>query len=237
MSKNVAKTIQGLESREILSPKISEIYVPVYTSDLARILAPEFEFEYARFFRAGSTAHAAVFHVVETGQKLVVYNSYDRSVALRVLLKDSHGTGFGTPLNIDRIIHKGNRPKNFVDGLEDVKQDIINSIGVARTIREELSNLKIRHFPDLAKEIQDIIFEDKSENLVGNPVSEELYNRISVYGYIQVLYRVLNEGNYKYINKKGKIRKGRKHYNPFKELVSNRKILEVLEVKFPEIFV
>ena len=154
-----------------------------------------------------------------------------------MLLKDSHGSGFGTPLNIDRIVHKGERPKNFVEGLEEVKQDIINSIETANILRTELSNLKIRHFPKLAKEIQDIIFEDKSENLVGNPISEELYNRISVYGYILVLYRKLNDGDYKYISKKGRIRKGRKHYNPFKELVSNRKILKTLESEFPELFV
>ena len=141
-----------LEIFENVSPKVSAKYVPIYTSEVVRDLAPEFKFVEGVRYCSYNTMHSVLLKN-EDGDVIVMDNSYDRSRAFSLYFSVGK---FNIPLNLDRQIHIGENARHLVEDLTLNKKDIQKAIEDAKTIARNFKDTHI--IDDFKKEIIDIVF-------------------------------------------------------------------------------
>ncbi len=230
-------SIDELAKFEIVSPNVSEKYVPIFTSDIIEILAPEFEFDYGLRFVTGSTKHFV--DLVSDEGILRIYNSYDRTLAFRM---SYIADGMSVDLGVDRVIHMGQNAKELVEKIRDHKDDILTAFATAKLIVSKLSDTPITK--ELAEKISDEIFywDTKKkgfqgyDNFIDMFLAEDSKVELSVFTYIQRSIKEYLDGNYTYVIN-GTKKNGRKTKAILTKVYMEKRILNVLEEEFLEYFI
>ena len=223
-------SINELKELEVLSPLCTKKYNPIFTSEILNEFK-DYDFS-VTFFR--QSAHKVILSPKNKKRQIqiVMYNSYDRSLALRFYIKDTKNS-IMIPFGEDRIVHMGECARNFTETIHNIKNDIENSI---RTYSKIQHNLKTKATKSLKEKLSKIIFK-RVLNLdpdFKNPINNL---DLSIIAFINLSIRTLKDGNYYLRGKNGKLRKGRKVSSPFVELQLNTKILNTLQTNTPELFV
>lgn len=221
-----------LKRIEKVSPKVSDKYIPVFSSEIISNLTPEFTFRYARQFGKGCSSHYV--ELINSNSDIIrIFNSYDRSRALSVYLISD---GFGIDLGIDRLIHIGKKAKDFNTSIQDAKEEIIENINTAKIISIKLESEKITQ--ELGKEISNIIYANdikrKGFQSYTNYV-DHLIPDISIKRYITMSIKEFMDGEYTYLLD-GKKRNGRRKTSIFNKIFTENKIIKLLKEKYPEYF-
>ena len=234
-------TLEELAEYEVISPLVSDKYVPIYTTEIAKILEPEFTLDHATRIQGKNSSHYADF-LNEIGDRIRIYNSYDRSLAFRMSLvsnsKEKGAPGsYSVDLGTERVVHIGENATILVDKIRENKQDILNSVETARTILDKLSTLKINSLS--AKIISEVVF-NRLASLKGfqsyTNYADILIDRgISIDAYINISIKNYIDGNYT-ITSNGVKRKGRKSGSILSKVWTENKIVESLSEKLPELF-
>ncbi len=233
--KNIVRTLtlEELKQIEVVSPNVSDKYVPIYTSDIIEILKPEFEFIEACQFVKGTNKHYADL-INKDGDIIRIYNSYDRKLALSVSLVSDN---INIDLGINRLIHIGGKAKEFTKLLEETKDDINESITTTKIAMAKFKTIPMSD--KYTKIISDAVFykEVNKKDFVSytNYTDLLIKNKISVYEYIRISIDNFYEGNYTitYGDKKSK---GRSTNSTLRKLKVENKVMKVLTINFPEFF-
>ena len=229
---------QDVENIENIDANVSEKYVPVYSTELIDILAPEFEFKGGLLFHPGSTKHSLHF-TTKDGDDLVIYNSYDRRLALGFYLKTGE---FNVDVGVDRLIHMGQRAKDFAQALQDSKADILKNIKNTKTMMYTLAQEDID--TTIAANITNIVFGTKlykgrertpSGVQIVNPADYLIEKEISVKAYIDLTLKNFYEGNYTYLQN-GVKKIGRPTKQLFQKVTIQNKLVKYLKEVYPELF-
>jgi len=243
----VLNSIEDVEGIERVS-NVSEKYVPIYTSDFIRVLEPEFKFLYGKKFGGVSSKHYVVLENKD-GDRIVVYNSFDRTLAFSVqLISDEIQFSI---LDEKRVIHIGERARLIgdTDYLKEIKESILKSIPNRKLLFNKLKNTEIQ--PDIQKAINDVIAKDKIYHMNRkkecdykyiNPVDsiaktlKENGKKMSTYDYINLSIKNFLDGNYE-IEGCGEIKKGRKNKSVFYKINTINRISKMIEKDFIEYLV
>jgi len=240
-------TIKDVKAVEKVDANVSKRYVPIYTTTLIKALSPEFEFVGGLKFGKNTTRHY-VDLVNKNGDRIRVYNSFDRTAAFRVYLI-SDDIQFNL-IDNDRVIHVGDKAKSLED-IKDVKEAIVNAIPNIKTLKTKLQNQNIKVDSEIAQYIRDAVSKDalyhykrskKDENYefvnYTDTVVEkanEKGNTISIYNYINLSIKNFIDGNFGYKNTKtGIIHGGRKVNSALNKATILNNISKVIEEKLPE---
>ena len=228
------ETVDELRSIEKVHPSVSKKYVPIYTSDIVEILHPEFRYVHGVQFVKGLTRHY-VDLMNKEGDTIRIYNSYDRTLALRVNYITADA-GVSIDLGIDRLVHIGSKAKDFTDDLSDAKEAIINGVKNAKFIMHKLTNTLVTE--NMAKEISDIIFVkelNKNVQEYTNYVDILLEKNIDLKKYIDMSIHNYIEGEYTFV-KDGVKHNGRKIRSVLRKVRLENKIMKYIKENFPEYF-
>lgn len=221
-------TIQDLENIEKVSPRVSKSYVPIYSSDIANILQPEYQYSHGVQFVKGSTKH--YIELKSDTETLRIYNSYDRSLALRLTLHD----GISVDLGVNRLIHRGEKAKVFIDNLKEVKEDILAAVQNTKKIIKFFETTKITD--DLKKEISDIIFKyDKQRKGFQEYTNYVDLLDINIKNYISQSIDKYMDGDYTLIIN-GSKRNGTKTKSTLRKVKLENEIIKHIEKTRPEYF-
>ncbi len=225
-------TLNDIKEIEVISPLVSEMYAPIYSSELVQSLAPEFELiDVKRIYKANT------MHYVDLKDKdnsvIRIYNSYDRRLAFRMSLvsKDNFTVDLGT----DRIIHKGLNAKTLTDNLKDTKKSILKGVKNAKIVAKRLNTTKIR--PRFARVVSDVVFNSliQKEGFQGYTNYTDVIKNISVAEYINQSTKRFIEGDYT-VTFSGKKRKGQKITSAFKKVEIQNKLVKIIAEEYPEYF-
>ncbi len=226
-------TIQAVEAIQIISPRVSNKYVPILTTDVIKALSPEFNFVSGVKFVRGRSKHY-VDLVNKAGDQIRVYNSFDRSLALRASLISD---GLVIDLGVDRLVHIGQRAKDFTETLENTKADIIKNIKTTKKMVRKLSKEVIT--PEMAKDISDIVFAKvmkKGATEYTNYTDVLMENKdITITNYVKGTLTNYFSGNYTYV-KKGEKRNGLKKDSMLAKVKIENKLMAFLEEAYLEYF-
>ena len=96
-------TVKDIKKFENISPRVSEKYAPIFSTDLIKILAPEFKLVKAQRTSSGSTGHY-VDMINDKKETIRIYNSYDRTLSFRMSLVSGK---YSIDLGTNRVIHRG----------------------------------------------------------------------------------------------------------------------------------
>jgi hypothetical protein len=242
MSKGIfpINNIAEAKAFEKVSPTLSKQYVPIWTSDVIEILSPEFTFKGGA--RMGKSTSCHYVDLESKDGTIRLYNSYNGQWALSANYVSGDVV---INLNINRLIHRGEKAENFIDNLKEAKEDIINAVPAAKAVAKKLQFEDVT--PKLQTLISDIIFEGKSKtpgfvryNNYTDIVVEERSNsktegNVSVAGYIKSSIKNYFEGMYSIEGVKGK-RLGRPHKNSMLRVHFQNKIIKMLQEEAPEYF-
>jgi len=227
---------QDVKLLEHVDSKVSDKYVPIFTSELMKLLEPEYKFEDGVRIKGTTTAHFVDLKN-EDGDTIRIYNSFDRTMALRI---DMVSEGIAIPLGIDKLIHIGQKAKNFQEEFKEAKADILAAVIVAKTFKEYLE--KTVATEDIAKEITNSIFvhgNGKEQNLgiteFINYTDLLLNQNISLKKYINLSIRSYQLGEYSYV-KDGKKMNGRPKTSVLGRVHLENRLIQTLNEKFPEYF-
>lgn len=229
----VLDTIKAVENIQVVSPRVSKKYVPIMSTDVIKALSPEFTFKGGMKFVRGRSKHFIDLEN-KAGDQIRVYNSFDRSLALRASLISN---GLVIDLGIDRLIHMGKRAKDFTETLENTKSDIIENIVTTKVMVNKLNSEKITK--EMAKDISDIIFAKvmkKGATGYTNYADILMENKdISIASYVKVTLRNYFSGNYTY-TKKGQKKEGQKKDSMLAKVKVENKLMAFLEDAYLEYF-
>lgn len=243
----VLKSIEDVERIEKLG-NVSERYVPIYTSELIKFLEPEFKFVSGYKFGGVSSKHYVILEN-EDGDKIKIYNSFDRSFALRIYL--ASGDVHFSVLDDYRVIHVGEKARLLgdKDHLKDIKESILKGIPVKKMMINKLKTVEVQE--DIQEAINKLIAKDKIYHMNRkkecdykyiNPVDEivkklkENGKKMSIYDYINLSITNFLDGNYE-IEGCGEIKKGRKNKSVFYKVQTINKISQMIEKDFIEYLV
>ena len=236
--RNPIQTIHDVTVFEKISPRLSNKYVPIFTSDIINILSPEFKLVGGARIHTSSTTH---YVDLESKDGLIrLYNSFDGNLALSAnyIVGD-----IVINLDIERLIHRGNKATTFLDDLKQAKQEIIDAVPAAIEVAKKLHQDSVT--PELQKMISDIIFEKeiKKEGFVEytnytdvvvdnkrkdeSPVSVASYINSTINNYFKGLYTV-TIGSVKTT--------GKKHSSVLTRITFQNKIIKKLRSEKPEYF-
>ncbi len=210
-----------------------EDIIAIVTSDIVEILSPEFKLVGGSRFHKSSNKHYVDLKSEDSTIRL--YNSFDRSLALNFSLVTGE---IAIDLGVDRLIHIGNKAKEFTLSLEEAKDEIMKAIPTARKIVANLSRVKVTK--DMAKVISDIVFsvEMESEQYVAynSYVDILLENKeLTVKDYISSSLSNYFKGNYTITQKTRKL-VGRVHDDLFRKAKMQNLIIKTLLEEYPEYF-
>ncbi len=235
--------ITDVKSFEVVSPRLSKQYVPIWTSDVIKILEPEFTLVTGA--KAGGTSSCHYVDLKSKDGMIRLYNSYNGWWALSANYVTDDVV---INLNIDRLIHRGSKASSFLLDLKEAKEDIINAVPAAKMVARKLNDAPVTH--ELQTKISDIIFavESKRKNFVkyNNYTDIVVDNRkanteigegteVSVSGYIKSSINNYFKGMYSIESTKGK-RLGRPHKNAMLRVRFQNKIIKMLQDETPEYF-
>jgi len=146
-------------------------------------------------------------------------------------------------LNIDRLIHRGEKAKTFIENLKAAKADIIKAVPAAKMVAKKLQAETVT--PELQTLISNIIFEGEAKtegfvkyNNYADIVVEQFKTEnktVSVSGYIKSSIENYFKGVYTIESIKGK-RAGRPHKNVMLRVQFQNKIIKMLQEEAPEYF-
>jgi hypothetical protein len=228
---------------------VTDKYVPIHTTDIIKALEPEFNFVKGVHF--GKTKHYVILEN-EDKDRLVIYNSFNGSLALRIFL---HPKGTNTTdsvhislLDEGRVIHKGDKAKYVVEELENIKKSIKESLPKKKELILKLQNAKLT--PELQAKISEAVSKEVLLNYKMRNIKAEFVNYTDVLvektkekgGYLTVLtylnlsIKNLIDGNYG-IKIDDKTKGGRKTTSVFNRLKITNHVNDVLKEEFPEYFV
>jgi hypothetical protein len=228
----ILHNLDELKSIEKVDPRVSKKYVPIYSSEIAKLLEPEFKMETAVRPVPRTSLHYVDFKN-KNGDKIRLYNSYDRSLALKFTLysKDNIPVNLG----VERLIHMGQRAKSFTEELQSHKEQILESVETARTLLYTLEKTKIT--PELAEKIKNIIFRKyyikKGFQGVTNYSDLLIEKGISVTSYIKATVTNFIKGNFTYTIS-GKKHNGREQKSLFYRIEVETRIMKMIEEEFTE---
>lgn len=227
-------TIEQVASTEVVSDKVSEKYVPIFTTSIIDIMTPEFKFSHGIQYCKSTSLHTV--YLTNGEDTIAVTNSYDRTSALRFSFMLD---GLHIPLNLEYQKHIGQNASSLVEDLEAYKPAILEALELAKIAEK---NLKATHIPESFKKvIKDEIFKDtmKNKNFVRLELNiGESYD--TFYKYIDTIVNRFNEGDYfvtSFSNNGTKTRNGMKIKSRFRKLQVVNKINKLLLEEYPEIFV
>jgi len=229
----ILETLKDVKALEVVSSNVSDKYVPIYTSELIKILQPEFQFEQGvSLSRKTSQHYVDLTHGEDT---LRIFNSYDRTFALRMAYV---GTGIPVDLGVDRLIHIGKKAKTFIEDTKTHKDEIVDAIKTAKKIDTYLGVNKV--IPKMAKGISDIIF----NNITSKEGFQSYVNYIdllvpkglTIKSYINQSIIKYNNGDYNYTvagTKKTGLKKG----SAFNKIVLEKQIMDFLTDEYIELMI
>ncbi len=139
MKNQIFKDINTLKAFEIVSSNVSKQYVPVYTSEIIDELSPTFKFIEGVRYHACNSVHSVTLQNKE-GDIISIDNSYDRSRAFSLRLNYGQLT---IPLDLDRVIHRGESAQLLADELLLDKEILFKAIKNAKTVGLSLKESKI----------------------------------------------------------------------------------------------
>jgi hypothetical protein len=204
--------------------------VPIFTSEIAKLLEPEFKFVHAVKPLKHSSLHYA--DLTDGENTIRVYNSYDRKLALRVTL---YVDGMPVDLGAERLIHIGSKAKTFVDDLQEHKKNILDSIENAKTLHNVLNTTPITK--ELAGKIKEIIYRNyiKKDGFqsLENYADMLIEKNISVTSFIKASIVNFEKGNFTYVIN-GEKHTGRKQNSTFGKIEIEAKIMELIQEEFIE---
>lgn len=228
-------TVRDIKKFENISQRVSKQYVPIFSTDLIKILAPEFELVKAQKTSEGSTRHY-VDLINDKKDTIRIYNSYDRSLAFRMALISGE---YSIDLGTDRIIHRGKNAAGLVETITEHKSDILDGVKAAKRIKNQLKDTKVNK--EMAENISDSIF----SYLKGKKGFESYTNYIDILleskkgltadQYINKSIDKWIKGEYT-ITFNGKKRNGRKTGSAFGKVQIEARIVSNLIETFPEYF-
>jgi len=220
---------------EHVNENVSDKYVPIFTSELIDLLEPEFQFDSGMRVKQTETGHYV--DLKKANDTIRIYNSFDRSMALRVHLVSD---GISIPLGIDRLIHRGEKASNFQEEFKAAKQDILDAVIVAKTFKDHLDNTIATK--EIAKAITESIFvmgsrkkDNKDITDIVNYADLLLDQNISVSKYINISIRSYLKGEYNYTKNDVKM-SGKPKRSVLGIIHLENRLVKTLEEKFPEYF-
>jgi len=231
-------TVEELKNFEVVSDKVSDKYVPIFTSDIIEILSPEYVLDYGEKFSNSNTQHSVFLYNKQDNSSIVISNSYDRSLAFSLHLISN---SVRVPLDLDRQIHIGHNAASLVEGFKADKQEVFEAIEHAKDV---IIKLRQTNIPDYVKEeVTSIVFADKIKQkrfIELDLIVSEKYE--TCYSFINEVTSRYIKGEYNLVvtaaNEDGeKIQKGRKLTNRFDKLKITNAVYKYLSKELPELFV
>jgi len=230
-------TIEELEAFEVIAGNVSEKYVPIYTSEIIKILEPEFKFVSGEKYYNFNSAHT-VFLENTDGTKIAISNSYDRTRAFSAFLVHDE---IRIPLNLDRQIHLGGEAALLTENFRENKNEFFIAIEHAKRVVKNLQDTEIPE--DLKEEIVDIVYaipKGRKAFIELDLIIADNYK--SVYSFINTCISRYISGEYNLVleakNKDGElIRKGSKLTSRFVKLQVTNAIYTHLFKTMPELFI
>ncbi len=229
------ETVEGIKSFEVLSPKCSKIYAPIYSSEIVKILAPEFKLLTACKWYKNSSKHY-VDLTNDKGDHIRIYNSYDRTLSFRMGLVNDN---FSVDLGAHRVVHKGETAKELTEKIKEHKQDILDAVETQKELISKFKKTPVTE--EMAVKISDAIFEvhrkkkgfQEYRNYIDT--SRELNGKMTVYHYINASIGHYIDGNYT-ITINGKKKNGRKVNSVLSRINLELKVMKMLKDEFLEYF-
>ena len=230
------ENVADVKAIENVSENVSERYVPIYSTELIEALAPEFEFQNGLKFRPGSNAHYIDFKGRD-GEHLRIYNSYDRSMAIRV---DMISEGVSIPLGIDRLIHLGKKAEHFKEDFTEAKKDIIEAVATGQEIDMFLKNTVA--VAPITEKITKAVFkigrtkeQEAKITEVNNYTDLLLEKGISLKVYLNKTINSFIKGEYTYISD-GVKRNGTRRDSMLQKLQCENRVMTLLKEENIEVF-
>ena len=231
--------VELLKSFEVVSNNVSNKYVPIFSSQIVAAMAPEFEFlEFQKYF-GKRTPHSVTLQNTVTGEVIKIFNSYDGTMALRMFYVEGN---LPIDLGVERLIHRGEKAKDFKESIEDAKFAIIDAVETAKTLNQALENTKVTKKQQ--KRITEVVFsrvlKRKGVNEVTNYVdvlvetAGERGNEFSIKKYILGSIKEFIDGNYTYVQN-GVKKNGRKINSAFGKLEIENEVVQMIEDEFVEV--
>ena len=231
-------TIEELKAFETVTGNVSKKYVPIYTSEIIEILAPEFHFVSGEKYYNFNSAHT-VFLESENGIKIAISNSFDRTRAFSAFLIADE---VRIPLNLDRQIHLGQEAAALTENFKANKPEFFVAIEHATAI---VRKLKTTNIPQYVKdEVQEIVFAATKKrkgfleldlNIADNYDNCYTYINTCISRYVKGEYNVVIESK---SHKDGEvIRKGVKLGSRFVKLQVTNEVYTYLSTEMPELFI
>ena len=227
-------TIEQVASTEIVSDRVSEKYIPIFTTSIIKIMNPEFKFKGGIRYHKSTSTHTV--YLKDDMDTISITNSYDRTSALRF---DFMVGSFHIPLNLEYQKHIGKNAATLVEDLKVHKAAILEAVKMAKITERNLKELRITE--SFKKTIKDEVFRDiiKNKNFVKLDISiGDSFD--TFYKYIDTLVSRFDEGDYfvtSHTRTGVKLRRGIKIKSRFRKLLTVNKINELLLDKYPEVFV
>jgi hypothetical protein len=256
MKLTVLKNLTELEGIERIDPEVSKQYVPIYTSDIVKALSDESNYVFDHGYQIGnSTKHSVVLKNTEDESIIKIYNSFDRSLALRIYYFTKDG-GISYPvLNDYRVIHRGEKAKNMVDHINEIKEEVFKSIPRIVKLQNVLGGIKVDLESEAVKKINDILFSYKRNKLaksyntdpekfeyvnyvdiIVNKQKEEGEVKMTLLGYFNSSIKNHLEGNYGVKYPDGTVKSGRKTTSALAKIELSHKVANMLMEEYPEYF-
>jgi hypothetical protein len=261
MKKNfILNTVEDVKSIENVALKVSDRYVPIYTTDIIEALAPEFEFVTGyKFGRGKSTKHYVTLKNKDNDQ-IRIFNSFDASMAFRAYLV-SDDIQFSL-VDDNRVVHVGDKARSLgdKDAITDIKESIINAIPNMKLLSSKLQDVEVDVDSDIAQKIKEAIskktlyYYNRSKTKAAkaaktDEVKYEFVNytdevvkglqekgkKVSIYTYINLSVKNFIEGNYGFRHPKTKVLSGGRPIKSVTNRISiTNRVAKVLEKDFFE---
>jgi len=231
-----------LKVLEHVDARASEKYVAIYSTELIKLLAPEFTFVEAFQLvpnRVGKIRSAHYFDMISAdgNSHLRFFNSYDRSLALRVSLV---ADGIMIPLGVDRLVHIGHRAQSFTEDIVDIKKEMLEAAKVAKNINNFMTATPATE--DIAKVISKTILfsslptkEQKRVTEINNFTELLLEKGISLKDYMKKSINSFLRGDFVILMDGKKVNSRQRRNIPLRLKIENR-VMRVLEAEYPEVF-
>lgn len=227
--------VDALNHIEKVSPKVSDKYVPIFTSKVIQNLSPEFEFKSGLKFSNANSQHM-VYLKYDNQTDIAIANSFDRSRAFSVHLVSNN---IHIPLDLDRQIHVGEHAASLTENFKINKSEVVDAIKHAKSIV-----FKLQRTPAIDRiktDIINIVFDTPMKRKGFAELDFKIDRDVkTVYTYINAAVDTYIKGEYHIaLEKNGKdiIRKGVKINSRFKKICIMNSIYKYIEKELPEVLI
>jgi len=231
-SKKIFQNEEAIKRFEHVAGKVSDQYQPIYTSYIVEVMKPEFHLE--RGYDLGGTRHSVKI-VNDRDEYIVIENSFDGSWAFRLWV-GKRGEYFHIPLDLERVIHRGQKAKSLTENFLYSKEEVLEAFKNTRTIMKKLQETRISE--NVKKRIIEEVFKKQIKD--GLEVEIEIASSYdTIYDYIQtVLERYVDGGYYLKNPRSDKVRKGRKKSQEvFLKMRVMNNLYKIIQEEYPEVLI